>query len=180
MFRAVTCAVLAICLTGAALADESAPVRGADLLVPFKQNLQHALKSGLANGPVEAISACRLEAPKIAEQLSQDGVIVGRTSHRLRNPVNASPGWVTPVLERYIESVDNRVPQVVNLPGYRVGYVEPIVTKALCLTCHGETLAPALASRIGDLYPDDRATGFKEGDLRGVFWVEYPKENATP
>jgi len=180
MFGAIRCVIFAMCLAGIALADESAPARGAELLVPFKQNLQQALKSGLAKGPIEAIGACRLEAPKIAEQLSQDGVIVGRTSHRLRNPVNVSPDWVAPVLERYVESAGDRTPQLVDLPGDRVGYVEPIVTKALCLTCHGETLAPALASRIADLYPEDRATGFREGDLRGVFWVEYPREITPP
>ena len=180
MVTAIRCVVFAICLFGVALADQSAPVRGAELLGPFKQNLQQALKSGLAKDPAEAVSACRIEAPKIAGQLSRDGVVVGRTSHRLRNPANASPDWVTPVLEGYIESTGNRAPQVVNLPGDRVGYVEPIVTKALCLTCHGEALAPPLASRIGSLYPEDRATGFREGDLRGVFWVEYPAESAAP
>jgi hypothetical protein len=54
------------------------------------------------------------------------------------------------------------------------GYVEPIGIKPLCLACHGEALAPDVAARIGELYPKDRATGFTEGDLRGVFWVEYP------
>jgi hypothetical protein len=180
MFRAIRCVVLVTCIGGIALADESAPIRGAELLGPFKQGLQQALKSGLANGPIEAIGACRIEVPKIAARVSQDGVVVGRTSHRLRNPANASPDWVSPLLENYVESVGDLAPQLVNLPGDRVGYVEPIITQALCLTCHGETLAPALASKIDDLYPEDRATGFEEGDLRGVFWVEYPRENTTP
>ena len=26
------------------------------------------------------------------------------------------------------------------------------------------------------LYPADRATGFREGDFRGVFWAELPRE----
>jgi len=172
--------ILALGIHTAVFAGESAPARGAELLLPFKQNLQQALKTGLAKGPVEAIAACRLEAPKIAGQLSQGGVVVGRTSHRLRNPANVSPEWVTPVLERYVNSAGNRAPQVVELSGQRVGYVEPIPTQALCLTCHGEKLAPALEERISELYPQDRATGFREGDLRGVFWVEYPAKQAAP
>ena len=55
----------------------------------------------------------------------------------------------------------------------RVGYVEPIVTQPMCIACHGETLSPAVADAIGRLYPEDRATGFAAGDLRGVFWVEF-------
>ena len=60
-----------------------------------------------------------------------------------------------------------------------VGYVEPIVTQPLCLTCHGDVQDPALAARIKDEYPEDEATGFQPGDLRGVFWVTYPEIGQT-
>jgi hypothetical protein len=63
----------------------------------------------------------------------------------------------------------------VALPGERSGYVEPIGVQPLCLTCHGESLAPDLASRIEELYPADRAVGYRVGDLRGVFWAEFPR-----
>jgi hypothetical protein len=62
----------------------------------------------------------------------------------------------------------------VELSDTRLGYVEPIFLQPVCLTCHGETLAPDVASRIEELYPDDQATGFAVGDFRGLFWVEYP------
>jgi hypothetical protein len=35
-------------------------------------------------------------------------------------------------------------------------------------------LNPDIAAKIDELYPDDEATGFSEGDFRGVFWVEFP------
>ena len=155
-------------------AQEPARERGPELLAPFKTELQQALRDGLAQGPAEAIAVCRLKAPEISDSLSHDGVRMGRTSHRLRNPDNASPDWVSPVLEDYIKSEADREPRVVPLSNDRVGYVEPILLQPLCLTCHGETLAPDIASRINELYPEDRATGFDVGDLRGVFWVEFP------
>ena len=40
-----------------------------------------------------------------------------------------------------------------------------------CVTCHGETIAPSIAAKIDELYPADKATGFREGDLRGAFVV---------
>ena len=148
--------------------------RGAELLAPFKKNLMQALQSGLHQGPAEAISVCRDKAPAIAAALSVDGVVVGRSSHRLRNPGNAAPEWVAPVIEAWLAEGAQAAPVVVPLPGKRTGYMEPIVTQPLCLTCHGSSLDPEVAERIAADYPDDRATGFEVGDLRGVFWAEFP------
>lgn len=147
--------------------------RGAELLQPFKQQMMGALKAGLAEGPSAAIEACSVQAPVIAAGLSVDDVAMGRTSHRLRNPANAGPDWATQVLRDYLDSGDWR-PRTVALDDGRVGYVEPIGTQALCLTCHGAQLAPEVADTIREQYPQDRAVGFAEGDLRGVFWVSYP------
>lgn len=157
-------------------ADESELARGAELLTPFKQNLQQALKSGLAEGPAEAIQVCRVQAPGIADALSVEGVRMGRTSHKLRNPDNTSPDWVNPIMKTYLEDPSSRAPRAVELPDNRRGYVEPIIVQPLCLTCHGSELAPAVSEQIAALYPDDQATGFEAGDLRGVFWLEFPGE----
>jgi hypothetical protein len=56
-----------------------------------------------------------------------------------------------------------------------VGYVEPIYTKPLCTACHGSAVEPALLAHIRERYPEDRAVGFEEGDLRGLFWVVLEK-----
>lgn len=161
---------------GIVQAQEAELARGAELLAPFKRDLQEALRLGLTKGPVHAISACRVQAPEIAKALTQDRIILGRTSHRLRNPANSSPEWVSPILAAYADNSADRAPRVVPLPGNRLGYVEPILLQALCLTCHGDVLASDVASRINELYPEDRAVGFSVGDLRGVFWIEFPAE----
>ncbi len=167
--------VLGLALTlGNVQAQESQLTRGAELLKPFKRELQQALRVGLARGPVEAISACRVQAPRIAQARSQGGILLGRTSHRLRSPANAAPEWVSPILEAYVSSPSDRSPRTVPLPEGRAGYVEPILTQPLCLVCHGETLAPEVAERITELYPQDEAVGFQVGDLRGVFWIAFP------
>ncbi len=145
---------------------------GAALLAPFKRELQQALREGMAEGTAAAIASCRVRAPLIAEQLSSDRVRVGRTSHRLRNPANAGPAWVTPVLAAYRADASDRAPRLVPLEGGGSGYVEPIVVQPLCLGCHGSDLAPDVAERLAALYPEDRAVGFATGDLRGVFWAE--------
>ena len=161
--------VLAGCVQSAA--DPEAD--GAALLLPFKQNLKGALVKGMESGPVAAIGACSTEAPTIARGLSVDGVVMGRSSHKLRNPKNVAPEWVVPVLEAYVAGSQSG-PVAVELTRDRYGYVEPIKVQPMCLSCHGAELHPDVAATINELYPDDMATGFSEGDFRGVFWVEFP------
>lgn len=166
----------------AALAVLAAPSAGAEataspgaaLLKPFKERLKGALVAGMAEGPAHAVDACHLQAPDIAAALSVDGVAVGRTSHRLRNPANAGPAWATEALQAYLDDPAHRAPVVVALDGGREGYVEPIELQPLCLACHGSELAPPVQAAIDERYPEDQATGFEAGDLRGVFWVSYP------
>jgi hypothetical protein len=170
----VAAALAMLLVAAASMADKAATERGAELLVPFKGELKQALVAGMKEGPVNAISVCKTEAREIADSLSIDGVRMGRTSHRLRNSENVAPGWVSPVLDGYLADSSDRSPKVVKLPDDRMGYVEPIALQPLCLACHGASLVPEVAAHIAGMYPDDQATGFAVGDLRGVFWVEYP------
>ena len=147
--------------------------RGAELLAPFKANLKQALIEGMQEGPASAIDVCRDKAPQIATWLSVDGVVLGRSSHKLRNPDNVAPEWLAPLLEEWAAAEARPEPALVELPGGRQGYVEPIYLQPLCLTCHGSEIAPDIAERIAALYPADAATGFSAGDFRGVFWVEF-------
>jgi len=79
-------------------------------------------------------------------------------------------------MQAYLDKASSREPRIVELAGDRWGYVEPIMVQPLCLTCHGSQPAPDVAERIAELYPDDKATGFQTGDLRGVFWLEFPAD----
>jgi len=170
--------VLAACVVAICAActgpDFDAEARGAELLMPFKMNLKGALVEGMSAGPVEAIDVCSVEAPTIAAALSVDGVVMGRSSHKLRNPENAPPSWLASYLGEFAEG-GQQGPLVLELDNGRYGYAEPIATQGMCLICHGEKLAPEIATRIGEAYPEDQAIGFREGDLRGVFWVEFSK-----
>jgi hypothetical protein len=149
---------------------------GAAAVLPFKNSLKAALVAGLDEGPVNAVSVCRVEAPKLAENASRARAKVGRTSQKLRNPANAPKPWMEPFLEQYEQDPESREPSVVVIDERTVGYVEPIFVQPLCVTCHGETLAPDLAAKIEELYPNDQATGYAAGDLRGVFWVELARD----
>lgn len=149
---------------------------GAQAVLPFKKNLKQALVKGLEEGPVEAISACRVEAPKLAEAVSTGGIKVGRTSQKLRNPKNVSKLWMRSFLQVYETDPERREPGVVLIDDHTVGYVEPIFVQPLCVTCHGAELEPDLDAKVKELYPEDQATGYVAGDFRGVFWAELPRK----
>jgi hypothetical protein len=123
------------------------------------------------DGPVAAIAVCVKEAPQIAERTSQEhGLAIGRTSFRLRNKDNAPPEWAT-------QLVADRVGEPTYLTrDDKIAALLPIQLQAPCLMCHGpdDTIPPDVKAALAEHYPEDQATGFQEGDLRGWFWVEVP------
>jgi len=153
--------------------DSQPLVRGAEIILPFKQQLKQALLQGMADGPVAAVNACHLEAPAIARSFAADNISVGRSSHKLRNPANAPSPWMNAIIDGYLSAPEAQQPVVVRLADGRIGYAEPILTQPLCLTCHGGPIEPALQAKLFELYPDDQATGFDTGELRGIFWAEF-------
>ncbi|MFN7177274.1 MAG: DUF3365 domain-containing protein, partial [Thermaurantiacus sp.] len=60
----------------------------------------------------------------------------------------------------------------------RLRYMRAIPTAPQCLACHGpeEAIAPAVRAAIAERYPDDRATGFRAGELRGAFSIGWRAE----
>lgn len=82
-------------------------------------------------GPALAIGVCRDEAQALTAEIARaQGVRVGRTSDRLRNPRNVAPSWA----ERFIEAGAGRkaasVEAIVVDLGDRVGVLRPIPTAA--------------------------------------------------
>ncbi len=153
-------------------------VRAQETLQPFKAGLLGALMGALEAGPENAIAVCRERAPQIAAELSVGGIEIGRTSHRLRNPANAPRRWVEPLLAAYVEDPLGAEPAAVWVDDSTIGYVEPIRAVPLCISCHGPAVEPALLAEIRSLYPEDRATDFRTGDLRGLFWLTMPASGA--
>ena len=143
----------------------------------LKKELQTVMTAG---GPVEAIHVCNTKANSITMQVMQEkGMDLGRVSLRNRSPENAADGWKKAILEDFEarkaagEAPDKLVyREIVDADGGKeFRMMKAIPTAKLCLTCHGTSIAPEVASKIDEIYPDDKAKGFNEGDLRGAFWV---------
>lgn len=167
-----------------ALADTPASlqeaVRRGQLVILSMQNtllaeLRRELTKGGAAG---AMKSCHLDTINAAYEVARaKGIAAGRTSDRLRNPLNAPRPWAAPIVSRYAgQRAENVQGFVVDL-GDRVGLLRPIAQAPVCASCHGrdDKLDPKVRAQLTDRYPADRATGFTEGEIRGWFWVEVPK-----
>lgn len=164
--------------------DKAALIEEAKLAVKalggtLQGELQLAMKSG---GPINALDVCQTKAPEIAKSVSADkGMAVSRVSLKNRNPVMGKANeWQNTVLNDFEtrktsgESPDtlayaNIVKAADGKQEFR--FMKAIPTGAVCLACHGAELKPDVSAKLKELYPEDHATGYKEGDLRGAFVV---------
>jgi hypothetical protein len=123
-----------------------------------------------ATGPAGAIEVCQVEAKSIAIDVGKENnVMIGRTGVRLRNSNNQAPPWAKDLVAQKTD-----IPVFAVLSNGHAAALLPIKLQAQCLMCHGsnEMLAPDVKEKLVKLYPQDQATGFAEGELRGWFWVE--------
>lgn len=145
----------------------------------LKGELVSAMKSG---GPVKAIGVCNIKAPQIADDISQgSGWTVARSSHKLRNPANAADDFTATAIADFLtRQADGEKPdtmtkaEITEENGKRVfRMVKAIPTGEACLACHGaDSVKPQVEAALKELYPDDKARGFKPGEMRGVFTLK--------
>ena len=130
-------------------------------------------------GPTGGFSFCHLDATAIIQRMgATDGTVAGRTSDRLRNPANAPRAWAAPLVAAHAGQRAASVEGFAVDLGDRVGVLRPMVEQAMCASCHGteKQLAPGVDIVRRQRYPADRAVGFRDGDIRGWYWVEMPKQ----
>jgi hypothetical protein len=145
--------------------------------------MQREMKAG---GPVEAMKVCRDVAPQIADDISlKNGWKVTRVGTRTRNTMLGLPdAWEQGVLKDFEkraaqgEKFDTMTYyEVVDEPdGKSLRFMKAIGVAPQCLACHGsdEQIAAPVRAELQTLYPHDRATGYKQGDLRGAVSIKQP------
>jgi len=152
-----------------------------DILPPMMKTLkEHVDKDGFA----QAVAFCSTFASefgkgKNAEWSQKAQAEFGikafrfrRISDRTRNPQNAPDMKQSEILTAWRS---NGPKPVLYRDGARLITMHPIkIPMEMCLGCHGDSehLDKKAAIAIAKLYPYDRATGYKLGDLRGAFVTE--------
>ena len=134
------------------------------------------------SGPEGAIPVCKDMAPKMAGEISQQtGWKIKRVSLKARNEARATPdAWEKAALEDFDKRAAAGEPPAQLEKGEKVGneyrYVKALPVQPLCLSCHGpaDQFSPAVKSVLGQHYPNDRATGYSVGQIRGAISVRKP------
>lgn len=178
--KAAVAAVLAISCISYSAAQDPYPYAHRDqaraIVKQFGQQLKPKLiKIMQSDGPVAAIQVCATEAPLIAQNLSQQtGWQVKRVSLKARNQPTAIPDeWEQQVLKSFDKSAANKAPtqplfaEQQTDGEYRFMQAQPV--EALCLHCHGSNLTPGIKKVLAETYPNDVATGYHIGEIRGAF-----------
>ena len=144
------------------------------LMATLMGELTTAMAKG---GPEGAVRVCGEVAERIAAESATRDVRVRRTSLRFRNPANAPDTFERGVLEDWARgnvSVRSEIAQGPDGPELR--WMRPIVLKSVCTSCHGapEQMPAGVRTALQERYPQDLATGYADGDLRGAFSVRIP------
>lgn len=159
------------------LLEQEAEQLAQEFAKTLKPQLVNALQQG---GPVAAVKICATAAPEIARELSQNsGWLVKRVSLKARNTSMAIPdNWEEAILEQFDDRRANGEPaetlSATTQTNSEFRYMKAQGVGPLCLTCHGETVAPNIKQVLDSYYPDDRATGYRLGEIRGAISLTRP------
>ena len=135
----------------------------------LSEKLTEQMKMG---GPAKAIPFCPVEAIPLT---------IKRTSDKLRNQQNKPSERELEIINNYHKLISEKkeiAPIVEVDSNNKKHYYAPITVKANCLACHGkvdEFVSIKTDSIIKSLYPNDKAIAYNEGDLRGIWSIEFKK-----
>ena len=160
-------------------ADMRPVIARADLVIARIQDavLRELNEAFARGGPEAAMRICHIDADATSHLLGREGIAAGRTSDRLRSPTNRAPQWTAGFVKTWAGRPARDIDGFAVDLGDRVGVLRPIVEREACGHCHGSLhrMTPGVREALADRYPADRAIGFREGEIRGWFWVEMPK-----
>jgi len=188
LHRALLAVVLAGGIAAPAMAAEQPDMEklkgeAKEIVQGFFKELKGTLVSAMKEkGPAGAVDVCHTKAQEITAKHNREGWKVGRTALKLRNPKNAPDAWEKAVLEEFDKKISEGADpkklvkaEIVEEDGKKVfRFMKAIPTMKPCLTCHGEKVKEEVLAVIRKHYPQDQATGFKLGQLRGAFTLKKP------
>jgi hypothetical protein len=186
-----TAKTVAILVLGATLATSlyaetpTAKEQGMQAIKALGSTLKGQLKAKMKEDPsgVAAVTFCADKAEALTKEVNAklpDTVRVRRTSLKIRSSANKPDSTDSKVMENFAKElaakkISPSTIKVVEVEGATRVY-KPLVAQKVCLKCHGTNIDPKIKTIIDKHYPEDQATGFKMGDLRGVIVAEVKKQ----
>lgn len=145
----------------------------------LSSNLKMAMGEG---GVSHALKFCNIEAMPLTDSLSDHfGVEIRRVSHQPRNPLNEADSLEMKSIREYQSSIENDEelkPYTFRAEDVFIYHAPIQINNGLCLNCHGQPgtdISDQNLKVINELYPQDKATGFSMGELRGIWTIRFPE-----
>lgn len=170
--RILTVFIFIICNSASFAMDEKLVLKN---IKKMGKELKRELKVGMKESPKDALKICNIKAPIIEAKYKEDNLKIGRVSLKNRNPNNRPKEWMLKYIDGFHKKSIKEKYISIQISEKRRGLLMPIITMPLCLKCHGDNIDGGLHKEILKKYPNDKAIGYKSGDIRGFFWAEYNK-----
>lgn len=138
-----------------------------------KKNLVGNLTKQISeNGAEKALEFCNVNAIPLTQKLeAENGVMVKRVSDKNRNPDNTANETELKIIEQFKTQLAKK--EELKATMENGVFYAPITTNAMCLQCHGseKEMKPEVLAKIKSFYPNDKALGYKENELRGLMVI---------
>ena len=136
-------------------------------------------------GYTNAIEFCSVHGITLTTSVGvTNEVLLRRVTHRPRNPQNRADTNELAIIRQFeTELSKGATPSPVvaaNKPGSFTYYAPIVLNLPLCMSCHGEPgtdIKPDTLAQIQKAYPADGATGFKLGQLRGLWSIDFQRSD---
>lgn len=159
-------------------ARTAATALGGELLTLLTQELARG-------GPAAAVAVCADSAQVRTSRHQQAGITVRRVGTRVRNPANAPDSLESAILAAFQADLsagrlpaDTVVLEALAGGHTRLRYLRPVRVQEACLTCHGPAtgIPDSVRAILAQRYPNDEATGYAVGALRGAVSVQVDQD----
>lgn len=180
-FWILSFALSSVLLHASPSSEEQAIAKGNQISGTLLQKLGGELKHQIqTSGAIGALNFCAQNALTLTDQVAKESnAPIKRVSLRNRNPINKANPQEAALLKDWEALTQNGQPlpphKLFNISENTIMYYKPIlINNEACLKCHGN-IEGELAKEIKAVYPEDRATGYKMGDLRGMIAIEITR-----
>lgn len=152
---------------------------GLDYAITTKQVLGKNLMGTIQEkGTLEALKFCNVQAYPLTDSMATvHHAKIKRVSDKPRNQNNQANteelGYIETFKKEIASNIDSN--PIVKNNDNTVEFYYPITTNTMCLQCHGtdKEVSPETFTAIKSLYPNDKALGYAENEVRGIWSIQF-------
>ncbi|WP_405382841.1 DUF3365 domain-containing protein [Maribacter sp. LLG6340-A2] len=134
------------------------------------------------NGVLGAVAFCNEKAYPLTDSMAiVHHAKIKRVSDKPRNTNNQANKKELEYIESFKSKIKNNesYEPILTTENGNTQFYLPIVTNTMCLNCHGvpeKNIDPKVTHLLQEKYPNDKAIGYKENEVRGIWSISFNNE----